>query len=225
MKTSNYILLAFFTFVFGLSLTLFIDSKLHDKLSKKESAFVTEQKLDHFSVLVAEEQADITISFGLENKIISVVRALDQPKKQQSPKKFLRISNDTIFVKKADSVASLNIHCKSINKVIGNKNAKISIWSFVKDSLFVELNQSKLECYSHNVNTKSLSIVAKNHSNINFIPTIYYEMDNDGKKKMVYQEFMGFVKVSLKNHSKLNMRKPRRIDIEADSTSSYTFFN
>ena len=71
MKTSNYILLAFFTFVFGLSLTLFIDSKLHEKLSKKESAFATEQKLDHFSVLVAEEQADITISFGLENKIIS----------------------------------------------------------------------------------------------------------------------------------------------------------
>lgn len=225
MKTSNYILTGFLTFGFIIILSLFIDAKLHGKNSKnKESVFMTEEKLDHFSVLVVEEGANVMVSNGLENVIRCSLNSIEKPKNQPSPKKFLRISNDTLFVHKSESIYRLFVASKSIKKIIGNKNSKISIWKHIKDTLSVDLDESKLEWYSNNVNTKSLNIVAKNHSNINSMQTINYEVGDDGKKKRVYPEGMEFVKVSLKNHSKLRIKKPKRLDIEIDSTSSYSLF-
>lgn len=225
MKTSNYILTAFLTFGFVIILTLFIDAKLHGKNSKNiEKVFMEEEKLDHFSVLVAEEEADVTISVGRENSIVSYVYAKERPKNHLSPKEFFRKSNDTIFVKKADSVFQLRIHSMTIKKVIGNKNSKITLSANEKDTLSFELDNSKLEWYPNRTDTNFLNIIAKNHSFVNFISTISYKVDDDGKKKRVYPEGIEFVKVSLKNHSRLRMKKPKRLDIEVDGTSSYSLF-
>lgn len=165
------------------------------------------------------------VSNGLENVIRCSLQAIEKPKNQPSPKKFLRLSNDTLFVKKSESIYSLFVAGKSIEKIIGSKNSKITIWKHKKDALSVDLDKSKLEWYPDYVNTKSLNIVAKNYSNISFVPTINYKVGDDGKKKRVYPEGIEFVKVSLKNHSKLKMKKPKHIDIKVDSTSSYSFFN
>jgi len=224
MRTSNYILAGFLTFGFVIILSMFIDAKLHGKTSKKKS-FVTAETLDHFTVIVAEEGSNINISFGSKNVIRSHIYALKQPKNQQSPKNFFRISNDTMFVQKADSVDYLSINNKHIKKIIGKKNAKISIWHAKNDSLSLDLDHSKLELSVNDHDFNYLDIVARNHSNIKDIPTITYVQNDGGKKKMVYKKGLKYVKVSLKNHSKLNMRKPRRLDIQADSTSNYTLFN
>jgi hypothetical protein len=223
MRTSNYIIAGFLTFVFVIILSMFIDAKLHGKTSKKKT-FVTAETLDYFTVIVAEEESDISILFGSENAISSQIYALEQPKNQQSPKKFYRISNDTMFVQKAYSVDRLVINSNYIKKIIGKKNAKISIWYAEKDSLSLDLDHSKLEWSANNDHLNYLDIVARNHSNIQFIPTINYVRDEYGNKKRVYKEGLKYVKVSLKNHSKLNMRKPRRLDIQADTTSNYTLF-
>jgi hypothetical protein len=224
MKISNYILTGFLTFGFVIILSLFIDAKLHGKNSKNEKAFIAEEKLGYFSVLVAEEQSDFAILLGLEDKIKSFVYASETPKNQQSPRKFFRISNDTMFVQKADSVDRLIISAKSIKKIIGKKNSKISIWSLRNDTISLDLDHSKLMLSANASDINYLKIVAKNHSNISFTPTITYQKLDNGKKKRIYKEGLKSVKVSLKNHSKLNMKRPKRIDIEVDSTSTYSFY-
>lgn len=229
MKTSNYILTGFLTFGFVIILTLFIDARVHGKNSKKSTKeYVTEEKLEPFSVIVAQEQSNIVISSRTptdnENIIRSHVYALEAPKNQQSPKKFFRISNDTMFVKKAVSVDRLIIYSNSIKKIIGKKWSKINVWSYTNDTLSIDLNQSKLVWSSTSDDINYCNIEAKNHSDIRFTPTVMYKKLDNGKKKMIYKQGLKHLKVSLKNHSKLNAQKPKRIDIEADSTSIYNIF-
>jgi len=57
MKTSNYIIIVFFVFLFGGVFVLFISSRIHQRDSRI-GLFAEEKKLEPFSVVVAEPGAE-----------------------------------------------------------------------------------------------------------------------------------------------------------------------
>jgi len=144
MKTSNYILSAFFIFITVSLLVLFISSKEHHK--NDESSFIyKEYSLDNFNVIVAED-CDTNIQIRTSDKNYL---SINYPKDKSEPEGFYRISNDTLFIYGSicqDKNIGINdIYVKQLNSVIAKDSRIIRFLNFHSNKL--EVNTTNTEIF------------------------------------------------------------------------------
>jgi len=166
MKTSNYILLSFFLFLFGGITLLCIGSKYCKSIDDKSSLTVKETKTTSFSVVVAEPGAYLVLKNGRE---FSVSQAY---KKEEAPDlaPFV-VRNDTLFVSAVKSrikgrwFVVPEIYCKKVKSIIAKENTNVNLKNYQVDSLSISLNKSD---FSWDFNKPAFVNIEAENSNLHF---------------------------------------------------------
>jgi len=228
MKTSRYIHLTILVFIFGATLTLFINAKNHEEKSlKKPKANSKYLKLPLFSVIVAQENTKIKISKSISNFVICIAPNNEVIPKNYSFDNFL-VKNDTLFVTKTDEKYDTHISVENVKSIIGLENSKIKLNDFYADSLQIDLTKSRLTGHlkADSINYFSLNAKKQSYVNINR-PARIIRIDNVTKKEKVIIENANLknATINLKNITKLWMPKPKNVTIKTDSLSSYNLNN
>lgn len=221
MKTSNYIILSFFVFLFGGIFVLFLAAKI-DPRGSFHPEFITEEKaLDNFSVVVAETGANIRIKSGETPKM-----GLYYLKGDTCTFPSFVVRNDTLFVGSnppKNKYWSTNIICKQVNSVEGKGKCQINMEQFHCDTLLVKLNKADFRYFAgKNLVGFSLRIIAIS-SNINMRESVINNLDlNLNQSKMdAWGSHVKNLSGKLNEKSRLSLGKIRKINLEADSTSTY----
>jgi len=205
MKTSNYILIALFSFIVGSILVLFIAAIGHENnpYGRGPNFEKKEYSLEDFSVMVVDP--NLHIEFGpSENNSLSFYLTKDR---EVSEKPF-RISNDTLFVY---SVAGLER--RHSLRVSGNKLSAV----VVKNDSHVSINHFNSEALSVDVQQASFSI---DNSDIR-------ELNVSGDKAGIrmFSSKIESISARLKNESSFDIyRNANKLDIEKDETSRYSLY-
>lgn len=221
MKISNYIILSFFIFLFGGIFILFVTSKI-DPRSNRNLELVTEEKpLGNFSVVVAETGANIRIKSGETTKM-----ELYYLKGDTCTFPTYTVRNDTLFVgtnPPKNKYWATNIICRQINRIEGKEKCQINIEQFHCDSLFVQLNKADFRYYSEKSSTAfSLKLIA-NDSYINLQKANIDKLNLDLSHTQMdsWNNHVKNLSGKLNEKSRLYLDRIQKINIEADSTSTY----
>ncbi|WP_299013834.1 hypothetical protein [uncultured Polaribacter sp.] len=228
MKTSRYIHLIMLVFIFGATLTLFINAKNHkEKLYEKPKYTYQQKKLPLFSVIVVNENAKISLyknKFNMvscsakNNKIIPEDFSLNN----------FSVRNDTLFVKETNQDYSIYISAEKVKTIIGLENSKIDLKGFYSDSLRINLTKSKLTGSIKADSIKSFSLSAQKQSYVRLNKNVRVITINNQTKKKTYTRdnaHLNNVDINLKDKSKLWMPKPKNLTIQTDSLSIYNLIN
>jgi len=233
MKTSNYIIIAFFIFLFGGVFVLFLTSKYHKEELPQWKA--DEKPLDNFSVIVAESGAKFQVFFG-ETPKMEIRYKL--PDTLSYPKLYVR--NDTLFMfpwegkiqsKKFDKgiviqYDNVNVYAKQIKSIIGKENSRVKLYKFSPDTLNIEANGSKIYCnFQKSANPKGLL-------NIKATGMAYVQVnDFNGKKlnpnltqselKLHNSTVQTLTGSMVKSSAFRSHRAIHTVNLETDSTSTY----
>lgn len=223
MKTSNYILISFFVFLFGGIFILFLAAKIHQRDNNGGSWVSEDKKLELFSVVVAEPGAE----FHLRNADYPKMRCFYQ---KPDTCNFLKygIRNDTLFVF-ADSVIDKprlphEIYGRNIKCIVAKENSYISLQEYRADTLVVKLNNAVLDAFFDQTKnqTSTLSILA-NSSKINLtginVDNLNIQL-NETTLNAWNNSIVG-ISGSLTDHSSLSVDAMNKINVEVDSTSTY----
>ena len=220
MKTSNYITISFFVFLFGGIFILFLAAKIDPRGSLHQEFLKQEKALDNFSVVVAEAGADIRLKSGQTPKM-----SLNFLKGDSCKFPPFIVRNDTLFVSSFSGKAkhrTVEVDCKDINTIQGKDTAKIWVEQFHSDTLNVKLNKSDFRYSSNKENAKSLLLkVEANQSKINIWDSNFDEIEILLNQTEMRGNFCGSLSGSLKDHSNLSAGASNRINLETDSTSTY----
>lgn len=225
MKISQYILPAFLGFVFTATLVLFADSKNAEKINVF-GATIPEKNLEAFSVIVAENEANITIKNDSVNTMSALLFKTDSV--SELPK--YKIANDTLFVSKSGYNAKTVIKCHGVKTIIGRKKSNINLDNYTTDSLSLRLNKSRVSVWNKNISMAFINVVANDKSNLTFY--INNSRINQTKLK-VDNSVVSFSNKSLLNRltavltSKSNMRvgKVEKLKVDCDNSSKYWVSN
>lgn len=224
MKTSRYIHLTILVFIFGATLTLFINAKNYEENKPKRNIedVVDVKKIDDFSVIVVKENAKVNI----KKNALASIHSYDknyQVIKDHYNFKDLVFKNDTLFVNSIDPKYKIVIHANSLQKIIGLENSEIHFDDFYKDTLSIKLTKSKLTGMLRTNFINSFKIKAEKQSKINLWRKNIVKIDSITKKRKFVRERLKFnqAQIILKNNSTLAMPKPNKLFIEADSLSIY----
>ena len=160
MKTSNYILLSFFIFLFGGITLLFVFSKSRSGDYSGANFKIKEKKISSFSVVVAEPGANLNLNNGDQNKMTQSYNKNAIP---NFPPFIVR--NDTLFVspviiensKEPHLVPLTEIFCKNINSILAKEGATIYFNNFCADSINLDLHKVNL-----NGNIQKMSFITLN---------------------------------------------------------------
>ena len=205
MKTTNYIITAFFLFVIGCNLVLFVSGKSHendDDLTSREY-FLDDVSIN---VVVAEPDALIRIHTFEANTV-----AIHYPVNEREPEKFYRVSNDTLYVSRMilenHESRRVDLYTKNITSVVAKSNSDIRITSFFSDNLEISAEQARIE-----INNASLEemVIHAIHSNISM-----YSIH-----KLTYV----FAKLENESALRTDSKNISKIDVEKDQSSRYNAY-
>jgi len=233
MKTSNYILIAFFTFLFGGTFVLFLTAKIYNKTDNSITWTCEEKKLEPFSVVVAEPGADFSLQIECHDPIIRCAH----PPKEASVFPPFTVRNDTLFVSALATetevrtprvteteVRTLSVTVRSIKSVIAKEKSYVRLFDFYADSLSVKLTNAASDISFKETKSKAamLSIQATD-SRINFDNVHVNNIDIQISKTRIngWGNSTECLSGTLKDHSFLSLVKIRKINLETDSTSTY----
>jgi hypothetical protein len=196
MKTSNYIIIAFFTFLIGATLCLFISAKSH----KEENSNIIDSKefsIPDFSVIVVETDTWLYIKSSEKNCLN--VDYYNTPEEIVNPS---RISNDTLYVSEKTAANSITINCTQLSSLVVRNNGKTHI---------------------NNLHLDSLSILAENAHvwmENSDIGTIHIQANNSNIQ--LYLAKINHISAQLENKTILSCYEDiNKLEIEKDSTSKY----
>ena len=167
MKTSNYILIAFFTFLFGGTFVLFLTAKIYNKTDNSITWTCEEKKLEPFSVVVAEPGADFSLQIECHDPIIRCAH----PPKEASVFPPFTVRNDTLFVSALATetevrtprvteteVRTLSVTVRSIKSVIA-KEKSMRLWDVLLNAA------TEMPGNRSNSNIESFMYMVKNWAN------------------------------------------------------------
>lgn len=228
MKTSNYILLSFFIFLFGGITLLFVFSKSRSGFDFGTNFKIKEKKLSSFSVVVADSGANFNLRNAKENKII-------QPYRKDSIANFppFIIRNDTLFISSAKQIQGLpenyrvatEVFCINIKNIVVKENSYISMYDFKVDTLMININKSKLDLRFDSI---SYIFLQAKDSEIYLdgqkLEKLAVNLDKTKLNTPIKKRIDNLVG-SLKNTSDCNFCLSNKIRLEADKTSTYDFYN
>lgn len=163
MKTSNIIITAFAVVVVASILTLFVAAKIHDKeISRISSKERETALLGSFSVLVAEEGADIHIIQSEEQKI-----EIEQVVDKTMPTLKYQIMNDTLFVYGG---CRAYVYCDGLTEIKGNNSFWLGVANYSCPKLKIDMSGGDLQFNYNNqpVEFDHIDLHARNNSNISF---------------------------------------------------------
>lgn len=221
MKTSNYITISYFTFLFIGIFVLFTAAKIHSLNEPKVIWTWQEKPISPFSVVVAEPGAEVNVKYEQNPRI-----GLSLQKGDSCIYPPFEIRNDTLFVHpyvgnvKLRSVFVLGTGIKT---VLGKENSTIWIKQFEGDTLVVKLNDAKLQFFPDRFNFKKFScIISANRSNVDMGSVNFDQLDVNLNQTQMNTNSIKVSKFSgvLKDHSILLLSDLKRINIESDSTST-----
>lgn len=233
MKTSNYIIIAFFVFLFGGIFVLFVAAKMHQRdnnggpwLSEEKKLIwlSEEKKLESFSVVVAEPQAYFQLRIGENPRIRS---SYQKPDTCNFPP--FGIRNDTLFVfpypdGEKKLVIQDVIFVKGIKSIIAKEKSYLNLQEFWADSLIIKLKHAQLDAFFDKTKNRisKFSIQAEESKmklananiervDIQISQSIIQALDNS----------IGSLSGTLNNHSNIQVRVMEKVNVEVDSTSNY----
>jgi len=221
MKTSNYIAISFFVFLFGGIFVLFLTTKLDPRANEGIRTEIFEKSLDSFSVIVAEARADFRIKSGATSKISN-----NYHKGETAAFPPYLVRNDTLFVSAfPDNVKVYNVEvsCAKLKCIEGKEKSRITLENFSGDSLQLKLSGAEFRHFaatsSGNV---SLRVIADN-SNIRISDSSLKNLDIQLiKTEMnVWNTKVTNLSGSMKNSSTLSLGTISKINLEVDSSSNY----
>ncbi|MFI1744421.1 hypothetical protein [Thalassobellus sediminis] len=232
MKTSQYILLSFFGFIITAILVLYIDSKdaytlkqegnpkgYNSSLNRKS---IPPKSLKSFSVIVAELDANLQIESDSVNSMSAVLFKKDTVFNLPEYK----ILNDTLYVSKGNYVAPTIIKCKSVKSIVGKKESSIYLNNLKSDSLFITLNNSKLNGKLENKLIDYIDVDVKNKSNLSLnvsksnVSLTKLNMNNS-KVYLYRSNLFKTLNAKLVNKADLHIGKIEKLIIECDASSRY----
>jgi len=220
MKTSNYIIIAFFVFLITCTLFLFLDAKMN---FKNRQVGLQEKRLEPFSVVVAESGAEFNIRKGEYPRILCYY---DKPDTCSFPEYGIR--NDTLFVFASKEKKKQNkwteIYGRNIKSIVAKVNSNVSLQQFTTDSLDVKLDYAIFEAYFEQTKgpKAQLSITAST-SKINMSGAHLENLNvRLNKTKMnSWNNSIVHLSGSIANKSELSIGAIQKISLEVDSTSAY----
>jgi hypothetical protein len=220
MKTSNYILLAFFVFLITSTFVLFLDAKMYNK---NRQVGLQEKRLEPFSVIVAEDGAEFNIRNGEYPRMTCYY---DKTDTCTFPDYGIR--NDTLFVfackEKKQPGKSHEIYGRNIKSVVAKENSFVSLQQFKADTLDVKLNYATFEAFFDKTKgpTAQLSITAST-SKINLSGAHLENLNVRLNKTNMnsWDNSIVHLSGSLANQSRLSIGAIQKISLDVDSTSTY----
>lgn len=220
MKTSNYILIAFFVFLITCTFVLFLDAKMYNK---DRQIGLQEKRLEPFSVVVAEEGAEFNIRNGEYPRMTCYY---DKPDTCTFPEYGIR--NDTLFVfackEKKKPGRWHEIHGRNIKSIVAKVNSIVKLQQFTADSLDVKLDYAIFEAHFDQTkgSTAQLSIIASN-AKINLSRAVFENLNVRLNKTNMnsWDNSIVHLSGSLVNQSKLSIGAIQKISLDVDSTSTY----
>ena len=224
MKTSNYILISFFVFLFGGVFVLFLSSKIHQGGSDR-GLFAEEKRLESFSAVVAEPGANFYLRIGEYPRMLSYY---EKPDSCSFPEYGIR--NDTLFVFagkkniKHSLRNKIDIYGNNIKSIVAKENSYMSLQQFAADTLFVRLNNAKLDAFFDKTkSTTALFSIQAVESDISLTGANIGSIDIQlNKTKMhTWNNSIGSLSGSLKNDSHVTFGWLNKISLDVDSTSAY----
>lgn len=225
MKTSNYITIAYFIFLFGGILTLFIAAKNNPESNLGQNYLVNEKPIDAFSVVIAEPGAKIRLRPGETPKM-----SLYFPEGDSCTFPPFSVRNDTLFVyahSESKNSFEVNVYCNNLKSI--QEKAQAKVWvekDFQADSLLVKLENAEFSHFS-NFNSPeriNLTLIA-NQSQIHIGETNFDHLDiqlNESNMN-VWNNSINNLTGSITNNSNLNLVRFKKISLEADESSRYQF--
>ncbi|GHT45241.1 hypothetical protein FACS189440_00850 [Bacteroidia bacterium] len=155
MKTSNYIVTAFFVFIFGSMLFLFIAARGHkgDAYPGIMEVDQTSSDLADFSVIVVESNIHLTV-----NQSDSIRINFVYPKNKIKPENPCRISGDTLFIVQKEDVFNIVLNSSHLSSIVAEENCHLQLNGLQSDSLLVDANRSAV--YFQDVNVNKIAIQA-----------------------------------------------------------------
>lgn len=217
MKTSNYILIAFFTFLFGGILSLFVAAKFHVDTNKLVSK---EKPIASFSVVIAEPGSEFTLKAG-DTKIVS----LSMQDTCYLPR--FDIHNDTLILfpyTNVEAKQNVEVYCNRIHEIQGKKNSNIRVHGFLNNSLSIHLTKATLSYYQE-PNDKKCQVLklAANESYVNMTTANFEKLDMQLNNTKIdgWNNSIDSISGTLKNQSELYVRVIKNINIDSDSTCRY----
>jgi hypothetical protein len=160
MKTSNYIIIAFFTALIGATLFLFVDAKNHEDESSN-NIDSKEFRIPDFSVIVIETDTWLNIISRDKNKLNVVHYNTSEVIVNPG-----RVSNDTLYVSEKTTANSITINCTQLSSLIVRNNRNVHINNLHSDSLSVLAENAIIWIADSKIGT--IHVQANNHSNIQF---------------------------------------------------------
>ena len=203
MKTSNYILIALFSFIIGSILVLFIAAIGHENnpYGAESGSEKREYSLEDFSVIVTESNVFFHSS---ENNSLAFFLL---PEDHEKVKNSFRVSNDTLFIFPIAGIEhiNLNVYGNRLSAVIAKNNSRVSINRFNSETLSVDVQHATFTL--DNSDIRELNVLG------------------DKANIRVYSNKVESLSAQLKNESSLDIsRNANKVDIEKDETSRYSFY-
>jgi len=222
MKTSNYITIAFFVFLFGGVFVLFLAAKVHQGHENENHWEGKEKVLEPFSTVVAEPGAKLFLRIGDQPKMICNYL---KPDTCNFPPFVVR--NDTLFVfynPRITKDMNINVYGKGIKAIVGKKDSYMNLQEFWVDSLTIKLNQAKLDAYFDKTKnrTTTFSILAE-ESMMNLTDANIERIDIQISKSTIkaWNNSIRSLSGTLKDHSDIQVKVMEKVNVEVDSTSNY----
>ena len=216
MKTSNYIIIAFFTFLFGSVLMLFVAAKFQPK----DQLISVNKALEPFSVVIAEPGAGFTLKFG-DPKIFSF-----SSKDSCFLPKF-DVHNDTLIIfpyTDKNIKQDIEIFGRNIHEIQGKENSQITVQGGSGNSLSINLNKAMFSYYENTSGVKG-SIVKlfarESDVKINSASFGKLEVQLIQTKIDAWNNSIESISGTIKNKSQVYARVLKNINLEADSTSEF----
>ena len=233
MKTSNYIIIAFFIFLFGGVFVLFLTAKYH--APEKPQWKTGEKPLNDFSVVVAEPGAIFQVKIGKTTKIQINYKL---PDTLSYPKSYVR--NDTLFMfpldgkiqnKKFDKGPvfrhnNIIVHAKQIRSIIGKENSRVELYELSPDTLNIDANESKIYCNFQksekpkgllNIKAVGMSYVLVNDLSVNNLNLRLTQSELRLQNSTVQTLTGSMVRYSILR----SYRTIHTVNLETDTTSTY----
>lgn len=220
MKTSNYIIIAFFIFLLTCTFVLFLDAKMN---FKNRQVGLHEKRLEPFSVVVAESGAEFNIRKGEYPRMLSYY---DKPDTCSFPEYGIR--NDTLFVFTSKEKKKPNkwneIYGRNIKCIVAKVNSNVRLQQFMADTLVIKLEYAVFDANFDNAKNRTLQLcMIANNSNINLHGAHIDHLNVQLNKTNMNSWNNSIVQLSgsLTNQSRLSLGAIQKISLDVDLTSAY----
>ncbi len=215
--------MAFAVFVIGSLLVLYIDSKFH-KEESGNNVVLKSYLLQEFSVLVAEEAADLHLSQGTSNTI-----SVEFLKDEITKKQMYKLVNDTLYV-----YGGLRtfVDCKKVKSIIAHKTVWFEITKFQSDSLNLDVHGGKVTFSSNEkgeLNIGKMRINATDTATVDVYSNVIVDAIRVNATNQTNVQLYGQYKnaeIKIADNAKLVLnRTPLHLKLDRDESSDVTVYS